>query len=275
VESGTKPSSDAKLDIVAPATENVYFSVAEAQEADVNRAVAADVRRFDRGPWPRMSPRERAVYLRAIEQKLKERVNDVAMFGRTKWGSSIRWQPRMRMPFPRHMATTPRLAETFPWSAARRGGAGKLGLLVREPVGVVAPFSLEWPHPADRAQARPALLAGCTGRHQAFGRRRRRRLHHAEIAEAVGLQKGSSNVILRTAQFRSSWSGIPASTNQFYRLERRGKRIASSAASASPATRSKFGGKSAGSYGRLRHRHGCRFHYGSRLCAIRGRSVQR
>jgi len=30
-----------KLDIVAPATENVYFSVAEAQEADVNRAVAA------------------------------------------------------------------------------------------------------------------------------------------------------------------------------------------------------------------------------------------
>jgi aldehyde dehydrogenase (NAD+) len=71
------PSSDAKIDIIAPATEEVYFSVAEAKEADVNRAVSAAREAFDRGPWPRMSPNERAVYLRAIELKLKARAIDV------------------------------------------------------------------------------------------------------------------------------------------------------------------------------------------------------
>src|SRR3546814_18129525 len=56
-----------------PSTEEVYFTVAEAREADVDRAVAAAREAFDHGPWPRMSVAERADYLRRISQEIVRR----------------------------------------------------------------------------------------------------------------------------------------------------------------------------------------------------------
>src|ERR1700722_1612344 len=64
------PSSASKIDVVNCVTEEVFLRVAEAQEADVNRAVAAARATFDRGPWPRMSHAERAKYLRAIAKEI-------------------------------------------------------------------------------------------------------------------------------------------------------------------------------------------------------------
>lgn len=46
-----RPSSDAKIDVVMSSTEEVFISVAEAQKADVERAVAAARTAFDYGPW--------------------------------------------------------------------------------------------------------------------------------------------------------------------------------------------------------------------------------
>jgi aldehyde dehydrogenase (NAD+) len=192
-----KPSSDAKLDIVAPATENVYFSVAEAQEADVNRAVAAAREAFDRGPWPRMSPRERAVYLRAIEQKLKERVNDVAMVWPNEMGIVHSMATAYANAIPEAYGYYAGLAETFPWEAQHvPGGGGKLGLLVREPVGVVAAI-IPWNGPIllIAHKLAPALLAGCTVVIKASPEAPGAAYIMAEIAEAVGLPKGVVNVI--------------------------------------------------------------------------------
>jgi acyl-CoA reductase-like NAD-dependent aldehyde dehydrogenase len=45
------PSSASKIDVINCATEELFLRVAEAQEADVNRAVAAAKAAFDRGPW--------------------------------------------------------------------------------------------------------------------------------------------------------------------------------------------------------------------------------
>ena len=53
------PSTDRQIEVIAPATEEVYVRVAAAQEADINRAVAAAREAFDKGPWPRMSHAER------------------------------------------------------------------------------------------------------------------------------------------------------------------------------------------------------------------------
>ena len=58
----TKPSSAAKIDVINSATEELFASVAEAQEADINRAVAAARKAFDHGPWPRMSHAERIAF---------------------------------------------------------------------------------------------------------------------------------------------------------------------------------------------------------------------
>src|ERR1700741_143444 len=73
-----EPSTDAWIQVVAPATEDVFLTVPEAKGADIDRAVAAARTAFDKGPWPRMSPGERAVYLRAIADRINERVDEIA-----------------------------------------------------------------------------------------------------------------------------------------------------------------------------------------------------
>jgi len=52
-----QPSSDAMIKVTDSGTEGLFFSVAEAQAADISRAVEAAREAFDNGPhqphWPR------------------------------------------------------------------------------------------------------------------------------------------------------------------------------------------------------------------------------
>jgi acyl-CoA reductase-like NAD-dependent aldehyde dehydrogenase len=52
--------------VIDSGTEELFFSVAEAQAADIARAVQAARQAFDTGPWPWLTRAERAGYLRAI-----------------------------------------------------------------------------------------------------------------------------------------------------------------------------------------------------------------
>ena len=49
------PVSDARIEVIDSATEEVFLSVAEAQAEDIARAVTAAREAFDHGPWPRMT----------------------------------------------------------------------------------------------------------------------------------------------------------------------------------------------------------------------------
>ena len=51
------PSSDSSIDVIDAGTEELAFSVAEAQAADMARAVEAARTAFDEGPWPHADPR--------------------------------------------------------------------------------------------------------------------------------------------------------------------------------------------------------------------------
>jgi len=46
------PSSDATISVLDSDTEQLYFTVPEAQAADIDRAVTAAREAFDAGPWP-------------------------------------------------------------------------------------------------------------------------------------------------------------------------------------------------------------------------------
>lgn len=72
------PSSSATINVIAPATEELYLSVAAANEADIDRAVDAARTAFDSGPWPRLSPIERAAYLTRLADELDRRAGDLA-----------------------------------------------------------------------------------------------------------------------------------------------------------------------------------------------------
>src|SRR5580692_6480363 len=80
------PSSDATITVTDSATEERFFSVAEAQAADMERAVEAARRAFDAGPWPRMSHAQRAEYLRAIAAGLRERAEDLSYIWSSEMG---------------------------------------------------------------------------------------------------------------------------------------------------------------------------------------------
>jgi aldehyde dehydrogenase (NAD+) len=72
------PSSSATLDVIDSNSEEVFLTVAEAQAADIERAVAAARHAFDTGPWPRLSHAERADWLRRIAAEIRARAADVA-----------------------------------------------------------------------------------------------------------------------------------------------------------------------------------------------------
>ncbi|HEY1747286.1 MAG TPA: aldehyde dehydrogenase [Xanthobacteraceae bacterium] len=194
-----KPSTDAKIDVIAPATEEIFLSVAEAQEADVNRAVAAAREAFDHGPWPRMSHAERAAYLRAIGRKIEERAGDIAR----AWPNEMGMLYSIAQPSAAGLGSVydyyASLAETYPFCERRvpgLAGGGGVGLLVREAVGVVAAIVAWNGSPVMIAyKCAPALLAGCTVVIKPSPEAPSAAYVMAEVCEAVGLPKGVVNFI--------------------------------------------------------------------------------
>jgi len=192
-----EPSTDARIEVIAPATEEVYVRVAAAAEADINRAVEAARQAFDRGPWPRMTHAERARYLSAISDELTRRAPDVAVI----WPNEMGILHSLAQAYSGGVGGIYKfyadLASKFSFEEERRTFSGaKHGLLVREPVGVVGAI-IPWNGPISLIafKVAPALLAGCTVVIKASPEAPGHALLMAEIAETVGLPPGVINVI--------------------------------------------------------------------------------
>jgi aldehyde dehydrogenase (NAD+) len=190
------PSSDAMIKVISSSTEELFVSVAEAQEADVNRAVSAARGAFDKGPWPRMSHAERAVYLRRIGIELDLQAEQAARIWTTESGvlySSAKLRTQVLSEVYTHYAG---LAETFPFQERHVPQAGNVGLLVREPVGVVAAI-IPWngPFALTAAKCAPALLAGCTIVLKASPEAPGAAYLMALACERAGLPRGVLNVV--------------------------------------------------------------------------------
>jgi aldehyde dehydrogenase (NAD+) len=156
------PSTAATIDVVSPMTEEVVARVPEAAAADVERAVAAARAAFDRGPWPRTPPAERAEVLERAAALLHERRAELAGLITLEMGSPALFSQFVQVPVPvRTLRSTARLAREFPFQEER--GNRARSLLVQEPVGVVAAI-VPWNTPllVTMAKVAPALAAGCT-----------------------------------------------------------------------------------------------------------------
>lgn len=191
------PSSDGAIEVISPVTEEAVFTVAEAREADIDRAVAAARTAFDQGPWPRLSHAERAAYLSKFGEALKRRNDELGHAWTTQIGV-LHAMTRFvgiggAATFDRYAA----MASTFEFEErhAPLDGKGR-GLLVREPVGVVAAI-VPWNSPLGLAcgKTAPALLAGCTVILKASPETPIEAHIMAEIAEEIGLPDGVLNVV--------------------------------------------------------------------------------
>jgi aldehyde dehydrogenase (NAD+) len=196
-----RPSSDAVLDVIDSATEQLYFQVPEAQPVDMDLAIGAARVAFDRGPWPRMTHIERAGYLRAMADRLEARADDYAAMWPHESGVLYAIAQAGRSGYPETLRYYADLADDYPFeepftpSSTTLAGGG-YGLLVREPVGVVGAI-IPWnaPLPLILIKVAPALLAGCTVIVKVSPEAPGAGYLMAEIAAEVGLPPGVLNVL--------------------------------------------------------------------------------
>ena len=191
------PSSSQRIDVINPATEEPVLQVADAQEADVDSAVAAARAAFDQGPWPRLSHAERAEYLRAFARGVRSRREQFAALQSIQMGLVYKeavfaadWSAG-RFDYYADLAADFPFIERHPTSAG-----GNLGLLVREPVGVVGAI-IPWNSPLTLMAPKlaPALLAGCTVVLKPSSVTPGEAYLLAEIAREIGLPAGVLNVV--------------------------------------------------------------------------------
>ncbi len=191
-------SSAAKIDVINSGTEELFARIAEAQAPDVERAVAAARKAFDRGPWPRMKHAERAKYLRAIASELGKRTDDLAQIWTAESGVIHGIAKGGSAAIGGIYEYYAGLADTFPFEEQRQPGlgSGNVGLLVREPVGVVTAI-IPWNAPASLIayKCAPALLAGCAVILKTSPEAPSAGYVIAEACEAIGLPAGVLNVL--------------------------------------------------------------------------------
>ena len=192
-----EPSSSDVIDVIDSATEELYFSVPEAKEADMTRAIAAAREAFDRGPWPRLTHAQRAEYLRAIGEGLRGKADEVGQLWPRESGAlhiiAQHTAPGMAGVFDFYAG----LADTYPFEErAQPSMGGEYGLLVREPVGVVGAI-IPWNAPIGLISYKiaPALIAGCTVVLKSSPEAPGDAYLFAEIAEDIGLPPGVLNVV--------------------------------------------------------------------------------
>jgi acyl-CoA reductase-like NAD-dependent aldehyde dehydrogenase len=191
-----QPSSDAKLAVIDSGTEQPYFSVAEAQAADIDRAVTAAREAFDNGPWRWLSHQQRAGYLRATGAELARRTGDIGEIWPREAGVLARIAKSGGLGAQQAFDGFAALAGTFEWETPAKPSAGQFGLLVREPVGVVGAI-IPWNGPMGLISNKvaPALLAGCTVILKNSPEAPGEGYLLAEAAEAAGLPAGVINVV--------------------------------------------------------------------------------
>jgi acyl-CoA reductase-like NAD-dependent aldehyde dehydrogenase len=170
--------------------------VAEAQAADMARAVEAARTAFDEGPWPTLTHAERAEYIRAFAAALMERNDALGELWPRESGTLHSIAQYSGMMAASGLEAYAALADTFPFEEQAQPSGPGFGLLVREPVGVVGAI-IPWNAPVQLITHKigPALLAGCSIVLKLSPEAPGEGYVYAEAAEAIGLPPGVLNVV--------------------------------------------------------------------------------
>jgi len=161
--------SSVRIPVFDPATGAEMASVADANAADVDRAVAAARAAFETGPWSTMLPAAREALLWRLSDLIQKNAEELAELesldnGKTKFMASVVDVPGAVNHF-RYMAgwATKIEGSTIEVSIGGPVGGRVNAFTRREPVGVVAQI-IPWNFPLVMAawKLAPALAVGCT-----------------------------------------------------------------------------------------------------------------
>jgi len=181
-----------------PSTGTVLANVAEAEAADVDKAVKAARKAFDDGPWPRMSPSERGRILWKLADLIEKRSEEFATLESLDNGKPLAVARAADVPLTvdmfRYMAgwATKLTGTTIPISFP----GDYLSFTLREPVGVVGQI-IPWNFPLLMAawKLAPALATGCTIVLKVAEQTPLTGLLLGELCQEAGLPDGVVNVL--------------------------------------------------------------------------------
>lgn len=191
------PATSETFDVLDCSTEEVVATVAKASSEDMQRAINAAREAFDDGPWPRLSPQERAVYLEKIAERLEALNDEFARIWSIETGIVYKVaQPRIGLFISGAFRQYAAMASSFPFSEAHQSVTGNPAYRVYEPVGVVGQI-IPWNGPAGLMayKTAPALLAGCTMVIKSPPEAPCSAYLLAQICEEIGLPSGVINVV--------------------------------------------------------------------------------
>lgn len=178
-----------------PATEEVIATVAEGNEADVDRAVAAARRAFE-GPWSTMRAAERGQILFRLVELMKQHADELAELESRDAGKPIAAVLRQDLP-----AAIDTLTYYAGWADKIHGEvvptrSDALTYTLREPVGVVG-VVVPWNFPLmiGMWKLAPALACGCTVVMKPAELTSLSALRIGELALEAGLPPGVLNIV--------------------------------------------------------------------------------
>lgn len=148
------------FETVNPANETVIGAVAECDAADVDRAVAAARRAFEKGEWSRADPLARKRVMLAIAERIRAHAHELAVMDTLDVGKRIG----------ESLDDVEEAAGLFQWfgelqdkvyGEVAAAAPGNLATVTREPIGVVGAV-VPWNYPLHNAAVKlaPALAAG-------------------------------------------------------------------------------------------------------------------
>jgi gamma-glutamyl-gamma-aminobutyraldehyde dehydrogenase len=179
-----------------PATGKPLTEIAECEAADVDAAVSSARRAFEQGHWSRSAPSERKTTLLKFAELIEQHVGELALLDALEAGKPIRDCVEIDLS---------ETVDCIRWHAEvcdklydhiSPAGPGNLGLIRREPVGVVGAVT-PWNFPALMAAWKlgPALAAGNSVVLKPAELTTLSALRMAELAAEAGLPNGVLNVV--------------------------------------------------------------------------------
>jgi gamma-glutamyl-gamma-aminobutyraldehyde dehydrogenase len=179
-----------------PATGQVIANVAAGDAADIDAAVRAGRAVFERGTWSRMAPADRKTTLLRFADLIETNTDELATIDALEAGKPITDCREVDLP---------ETVKTFRWyaeaidkvfDAVAPTGPDALGLIVREPIGVVGAV-VPWNFPVLMAawKMAPALAAGNSIIVKPSKLTSLSVIRLAELAAEAGLPDGVLNVV--------------------------------------------------------------------------------
>ncbi|AWM26678.1 aldehyde dehydrogenase family protein [Sinorhizobium fredii] len=195
----TAAANGRTFDVVNPATEEVIHRIAAATAEDVDVAVKAARRAFDKDGWPKLSGAQRAKYLRAIADGIRARQSEIArleVIDNGKPFPEADWDVADAAGCFDFYAGLAEQLDNNPEEPIALADARFTSKAVKEPIGVAGAI-IPWNYPLLMAawKVAPALAAGCTVVLKPAEVTSLTALELAAIADDVGLPPGVLNIV--------------------------------------------------------------------------------